>query len=157
MLYHLNAEASGHPWNTASVLGELAEAEPAHMARCRSEIAYKSGTRHAKSAVIEVADADGNEWRAELEPRFNFYMSGIGYTHPEWGHGQYKGENALGYDTYDLASVNENVPLYLHVQAFVTARLSGPDGERVGAGVLEQLVIGPYAPAGFKDILDPAP
>ena len=27
MLYHLNAEASGKPWNTASVLGELDEAE----------------------------------------------------------------------------------------------------------------------------------
>jgi hypothetical protein len=44
------------------------------------------------------------------------------------------------------------------VQAFVTAKLSGPDGsERVGAGVLEQLIIGPHAPSGFKDILDPAP
>jgi hypothetical protein len=47
--------------------------------------------------------------------------------------------------------------MFLHVQAFVTARLAGPDGERVGAGVLEQLVIGPHAPSGFKDILDPAP
>ena len=37
------------------------------------------------------------------------------------------------------------------------ARLTGPDGTRDGAGVLEQLVVGPFAPAGFKDILDPAP
>ena len=92
-----------------------------------------------------------------MTPRFNFYMSGIGYTHPEWGHGQYKGENALGYDSYDLAAVEENSPMFLHVQAFVTARLAGPDGERVGAGVLEQLVIGPHTPSGFKDTLDPAP
>lgn len=157
MLYHLNAEASGRPWNTASVLGELGAAEPAHMAGCFSKIDYKSGTRHAQGAVIELRDADGKSWRADLTPRFHFYMSGIGYTHSEWGHGQYKGENALGYDTYDLASIDENVPLFQHVQAFVTARLAGPDGERVGAGVLEQLVIGPYAPAGFKDLFDPAP
>jgi hypothetical protein len=76
--------------------------------------------------------------------------------HPEWGHGHYKGENALGYDTYDLASVNENDPRFWHVQAFCTARLIGPETERVGAGVLEQLVIGPYAPSGFKELADTA-
>jgi hypothetical protein len=108
--------------------------------------------------VIETRDPKGGAWRVELSPRFNFYMSGIGYGHPEWGHGQYKGELAIGYDTYDLATVNENDPRFLHVQAFVTARLAGPEGmERVGAGVLEQLIIGPHAPSGFKDILDPAP
>jgi hypothetical protein len=43
------------------------------------------------------------------------------------------------------------------VQAFVTARLSGPGVEQVGAGVLEQLVIGAHAPSGFKDFMDTAP
>lgn len=157
MLYHNNAEASGKPWNTAAVLGALGEAAPTQMASCGSKIVYKSGTRHAKSAVIEIADEQGQSWRAELTPRFNFYMSGIGYMHPEWGHGLYKGESALGYDTYDLATLDENTPLFLHVQAFVTARLAGPDGERVGAGVLEQLVIGPHVPSGFTSLLDPAP
>lgn len=157
MLYHNNADESGKPWNTHSVLGELDGAEPTQMASCRSEIAYKSGTRHAKSAVIEIADAQGRTWRAELSPRFNFYMSGIGYMHPEWGHGRYRGENVLGYDTYHLAAADENNPLFQHVQAFVTARLAGSDGERVGAGVLEQLAIGPYAPAGFQSLFDPAP
>lgn len=157
MLYHINAEASGTPWNTASVIGALGDGEATHMAQCSSHITYKSGTRHAKSAVIEATDAQGGQWRAELTPRYNFYMSGIGYMHPEWGHGHYKGENALGYDTYDLASVNENDPRFWHVQAFCTARLYGPDMERVGAGVLEQLVIGPHAPSGFKELMDVAP
>jgi hypothetical protein len=156
MLYHINADADGTPWNTASVIGGL-EGEAALMASCTSHIIYKSGTRHAKSAVIEAVDAQGGKWRAELTPRFNFYMSGIGYLHPEWGHGVYKGENALGYDTHDLASVNEMDPRFWHVQAFVTARLYGPDMERVGAGVLEQLVIGPHAPSGFKELMDAAP
>jgi len=157
MLYHINAGAEGRPWNTASVIGELDQAAPLHMASCRSQIEYRAGTRHAKRAVIEAADASGGMWRAELVPRFQFYMSGIGYMHPEWGHGMYKGENALGYDTYDLAAVNENDPRFLHVQAFVTARLHGPGTERKGVGVLEQLVIGAHAPSGFKDLLDPAP
>jgi len=157
MLYHNNADETGKPWNTASVIGKTDDADAVHMASCTSQIAYKSGTRHARGAVIETFDPAGGKWRVELTPKFNFYMSGIGYMHPEWGHGQYKGENVLGYDTYDLAALNENEPKFLHVQAFVTAKLSGPDGERNGAGVLEQLVIGKHAPSGFKEILDLAP
>jgi hypothetical protein len=30
------------------------------------------------------------------------------------------------------------------------------DGERTGIGVLEQIVIGPYAPAGFTEFFDGA-
>jgi hypothetical protein len=157
MLYHNNAEASGKPWNTASVIGMLGDAEPVHMASCSSKITYKSGTRHAKSAVIETTAPDGSAWRAELTQHYNFYMSGIGYMHPEWGHGHYKGENALGYDTYELGSLNENDPRFWHVQAFCSARLLGPGTEREGAGVLEQLVIGAHAPSGFREIFDTAP
>jgi hypothetical protein len=157
MLYHLNAEGSGRPWNTASVIGGLGSAEPEHMQSCASKIEYKSGTRHAKRAIIDVRDAKGAEWRAELTPKFNFYMSGIGYGHPEWGHGQYKGENALGYDSYETAGVNENDPRFQHIQAIVEARLTGPGVDAKGVGVLEQLVIGAYAPHGLTGILDPAP
>ncbi|MGD0193120.1 MAG: hypothetical protein ABSD74_20475 [Rhizomicrobium sp.] len=157
MLYHINADATGRPWNTASVIGALGDGAPAHMTSCTSKIVYKSGTRHAKSAVIETVDADGGHWRAELTPRFNFYMSGIGYTHPEWGHGHWKGENALGYDSFETASVNESDPRFWHVQAFVNARLTGPNIERTGTGVLEQLVIGAHAPSGFRELMDSAP
>jgi hypothetical protein len=69
----------------------------------------------------------------------------------------YKGESAVGYDIYELGKINPMDPRFLHAQAIVKAQLTGPDGTRDGAGVLEQLVIGPFAPAGFKDILDPAP
>ena len=36
------------------VIGALGDAEPVHMASCASTIDYKSGTRHAQSAVIET-------------------------------------------------------------------------------------------------------
>lgn len=156
LLYHNNADGSGKSWNTASVLGGLGDAAPVHMARCGSRIEYAPGTRRAKHAIIEGTDPDGGEWRAELAPQFHFYMAGLGYGHPDWGHGMYKGENALGYDAYELAQIDPMDRRFLHVQAFVRARLTGPDSARAGAGVLEQLAIGPYAPAGFKDVLDPA-
>jgi hypothetical protein len=125
------------------------------MQACASSIDYKSGTRHAKRCVIETRDPAGADWHAELIPLYNFYMSGIGYGNPEWGHGHYKGENALSYDSYETASVNENDPRFQHVQAFCTVRLAGPGIERVGAGILEQLVIGEYKPHGLTGILDP--
>jgi hypothetical protein len=157
MLYHINADANGKAWNTASVIGPASEHEAEHMAACWSKIDYKSGTRHAKHAVIETRDAKGGEWRAELTPKFNFYMSGIGYTHPEWGHGRYHGELRTAYDTIKTAEVNENDPQYQHVQAFVEAKLTGPNVSTSGTGVLEQLAIGEYAPHGLKGIFDPAP
>jgi len=158
MLYHKNADENGTPWNTASVIGALGDAAPSHMTSCASKISYKQGTRHAQNAVLETVDADGGRWEIELTPRFQFYMSGIGYMHPEWGHGMYRGENAVGYDAYDLATLNENDPRFQHIQAFVTATLKGPGGvEREGAGVLEQLVVGAYKPHGLTGIFDPAP
>ncbi len=44
MLYHNNAEASGKPWNTASVMGKLGDEEPLHMVSCHSLLEFKSGT-----------------------------------------------------------------------------------------------------------------
>ena len=126
MLYHNNADENGAPWNTASVLGGLGDADAGAHGALRIADRLQAGTRHAKSAVIETVDPDGGKWRAELTHAFHFYMSGIGYGHPEWGHGMYRGDNALGYDTLDLASVNENDPRYQHIQALVE-RAARPD------------------------------
>ncbi len=158
MLYHNNANADGSSWNTASVIGKLGEAEPEHMASCRSSIDYKPGTRHARGAVIETVDKKGGEWRAEMKPKFHWYMQGVGYGHPEWGHGHYKGENALGFDSFVTAEANENDPRLQHIQAFSDVTLTGPGGvKEKGVGVLEQLVIGAFAPHGLTGILDPHP
>jgi len=158
LLYHRNADGEGRAWNSAAVIGAMGDAEPVHMSNCRSEIVYKSGTRHAKSAVIEAMGEAGERWRATLVTQAQFYMSGIGYGHPEWGHGMYRGEDALGYDVYDLATLNENEPRFQHIQALVSAELEGPNGvKRRGRGVLEQLVAGPYRPHGLTGLFDPAP
>ncbi len=157
MLYHNNADGDGTPWNTASVIGTIGDKPASHMASCRSSVVYKPGTRHARSCVIETRDAKGGEWRAELTQKYNFYMSGIGYGHPEWSHGRYKGENALMYDSFKTVDVNENLPHFQHIQAFVTAKLSGPGVNTSGVGILEQLVVGVFEPHGLKGIFDPAP
>ncbi len=83
-------------------------------------------------------------------------MSGIGYFHPEWGHGSYTGADRTGYDVYEPGTVDETSPLHLHVQAFVHATLREGGRSRRGVGVLEQLILGPHEPSGFRELLDGA-
>ena len=65
------------------------ESEP--IASVDWSVDYRSGTRHAKRAEIVLRGAGGSEYRVELEPLYNFYMQGLGYLHPKWGHGMYVG------------------------------------------------------------------
>jgi hypothetical protein len=157
-LYHLNADERGYAWNTAGVFGLIGETEPEHIKDCRSEVTLVSGTRHAMSASIFFSHRTGGETRIDLKPQWKFYMSGLGYFHPEWVHGMNKGPLAVGYDSLRTAEIDSfTFPLYLHVQQFVEADMKKPDGStRQGCGVLEQLILGPYEPIGLKGLLDPA-
>ena len=158
--FHTNDEASGAPWNRRAVWApEGADAEGLREIHdCNIAIDWKSGTRHAKSATVTLKDPSGTR-EIVFEPQFNFFMHGIGYGHPHWGHGANKGQ-ALAVEREDLklADVNVSQPGNLHIQAIskVTYR-DGRGGEQVGRGVLEQLAMGPHAPSGFKSILDMAP
>jgi hypothetical protein len=156
-LYHNNADGTGKPWNTHAVMAATGRAAPAHMTSCSSDVAFKSGTRHAEAATIRMTDGNGQAYRIELAPQWNFYMSGLGYTHPVWGHGRHHGDLEVAYDAFETAGVNESEFHFLHVQAFSQAVLTGPGGlERKGCGVLEQLIIGPHAPSGFVSLADGA-
>jgi hypothetical protein len=126
---------------------------PETMGAVSNRIRYRSGTRHAESAEILFQRKGGEELTLHFEPLYQFYMSGLGYLHPEWGHGQDKGELEVAYDSIELATVDEASPLYLHVQAISRVRM----GEKEGIGVLEQLILGPHEPSGFKELFDLAP
>jgi hypothetical protein len=84
-------------------------------------------------------------------------MRGLGYMHPDWGHGHYKGEFASGFEVYDLAAISPADPGYFHIQAICEAEMNGPNGRECGKGVLEQVVIGAYEPYGFKELFDVYP
>ena len=152
-LYSVNADGEGNIWHANGVMAPVGGGPAEYMKKVDSRVTFKSGTRHAESAVITFWNQKDEEIKLTLEPLFHFYMSGIGYTHPEWGHGMNKGPLAVGYDTIDLATVDEANPLYLHIQAISRVTM----GEKVGMGALEQLIIGPHAPSGFKDLMDMAP
>ena len=122
------------------------------MATARHRVTYVPGTRLASSAEIDLVDHDGQTRTIELEPVLKFQMKGLGYTHPEWGQGMWKGELETGGESFDPRQVDPLQPENIHVQQVVRAH----DGARRGIGVLEQICIGPYAPSGFADYFDGA-
>lgn len=122
------------------------------MATACHRIDYHPGTRLARSAEVDLVALDGATRTISLEPILKFQMKGLGYGHPVWGQGMWKGELELGHESFDPADVNPLAPENIHVQQVVRAS----DGKRQGIGVLEQIVIGPYAPGGFTEALDGA-
>ena len=115
-------------------------------------VTFEKGTRRAESARIALALASGERLEIDLEPLLCFRMKGIGYSHPEWGHGRWKGELAVGGESWKVSDLDPMALENQHIQQVVRARSGG----RTGVGVLEQLCFGPHAGYGFKEFLDGA-
>jgi len=115
-------------------------------------LTFVPGTRRAESAVLEMTDRTGEEIEISLQPLLCFQMKGIGYSHPEWGHGRWKGELAIAGESWKSADLDPLAFENLHIQQVMRARM----GSQEGVGVMEQLCIGPHAPSGFTDLIDGA-
>jgi hypothetical protein len=154
--FHTNDDSAGEAWNRRSVWApEGAGADSLReIAGCEVAIDWKPGTRHARRAVVSLRTADGPA-EVIFEPDYEFYMLGLGYGHPRWGHGLAHGELAVEREDLTLADVDVRLPQHLHVQALckVTYRRDGVE-DTIGRGVLEQLALGPHAPSGFASLLD---
>ncbi len=143
----------------APLYGSEAEVPGVHdgldqrMATARHRVTYHPGTRLAAAAEIDLVPLAGDIRTISLEPILKFQMKGLGYGHPEWGQGMWKGDLELGSESFDPRQLDLLARENLHVQQVVRAS----DGERTGVGVLEQIAIGPYEPAGFKSFFDGAP
>ncbi len=123
------------------------------MATAIHRVSYHPNTRLAAGAEIDLVGLDGATRTITLEPVLRFHMKGLGYLHPKWGQGNWVDELAIGGERYDLNDMDLLALENIHVQQVVRAT----DGTNNGIGVLEQLAIGPYAPAGFAGLTDGAP
>ena len=129
------------------------DSEVERMVSLAHRVRWEKGTRRSVGAEIELAPQEGDPLVISLEPLLTFQMLGLGYVHFEWGHGMWKGEDALAGESWKLDGLDLLDPRHLHVQQLCRARL----GEEEGIGCLEQLVIGPHAPSGFHGLFDGAP
>lgn len=162
--FDVNEEANGRRWHETAVRVPLLDdgastldtgglpqsAEP--MRAVDWHIDWQPGTRRSKSASLTFTPWNEDPSTIELEPLLTFQMLGIGYFHPEWSHGIWKGEAESGYDEWALADLDPVAPQHTHVQQLVRARW----GDRTGVGVLEQLAIGEHAPSGLTGLFDGA-
>jgi len=128
------------------------QASVAQMTDVRHQVAYRANSRLASHAQLDLTAANGRTRTITLEPLLRFHMKGLGYGHPVWRQGSWRGECETGHESFDPRELNLLSPDNVHVQQIVRAR----DGNQEGIGVLEQAVFGPYAPAGFTSYFDGA-
>jgi hypothetical protein len=121
-----------------------------HKGRAAYRLYFPGGDRHARGASV-FFDLRDRTHQVELESIDTFFMNGIGYSHPTWGHGMYVGDDVRSYDSVVTADVNRTDPQNLHIQAL--CRLRRDDGVE-GMGILEQLFVGPHTPSGLSGIID---
>ena len=78
-------------------------------------------------------------------------MAGLGYFHPTWGHGVWKGKYAIEDETWKLDELDITQPHLIHVQQICKVTLNG---QQRSCGILEHAAYGPHEPSGFKELLD---
>ncbi len=157
LFFHVNEDAQGSPWNTRAVLA-MDGAENEHLLplnRPQMEVTWRKGSRRVASAHLTLTDAQDRPHQVTYEPISTFQMKGIGYGHPTWGHGAFKGGYAIEREDFTPDNMAWQQPDNLHIQAIVKATHIGPDGQgSEGIGILEQLCLGPHGPSGWKDVMD---
>lgn len=153
-------EPDGRPWHTDAMVvpvhdgaaPPVIDPDVSILAGVTHDLVYVPGTRRMGEGRIALVDHGGERIDIDLEPLLCFRMKGIGYIHPQWGHGMWKGELAMAGESWRLDELDEMAYDNQHIQQVVRARC----GDEVGVGVLEQLSFGPHHRYGFRDLLDPA-
>jgi hypothetical protein len=115
---------------------------------------WEPGLRRSRRAELSFA-RHGHAARevVTLEPQMTFRMSGVGYGHPTWNHGRWQDELVVGGESFGVDELDNTELRNLHVQQVMRATW----GDRVGMGVLEQIVIGPHRTRGLSGLNDGAP
>lgn len=159
--FAVNHDGAGRPWHqSGAVVPVLAEGEPpidpGRVQRgtgATFDVDWRPGTRWVERITTRLERWATEPVEIAYDPVLEFQMSGIGYNHPEWGHGRWVGEDESTRDEIELGAVDPLDPTHIHVQALARATW----GERTGVGVVEQFVIGPHETTGLTGILDGAP
>ncbi|MBE1528820.1 hypothetical protein GGC65_003276 [Sphingopyxis sp. OAS728] len=157
LFFHSNDDGAGSPWNRRAVIVSDSESSEdgteQHFADAAFDIEWSRGSRRIARMTADL----GHGQRLTLIPAGSaFAMSGLGYTHPVWGHGLDHGpELAVAHDTLTEAERSWGNPLAMHIQALVTAELTDGGSTHRGVGVLEQLFVGPHSPTGLTGLMDP--
>lgn len=152
LFFHSNDDAAGEAWNRRAVIVSD-DGKEVHFDQPQFQIQWQKGTRRAE--ILEVEIGGGHHLRL-LPDGPIFAMSGLGYTHPAWGHGLDHGDKLeVAFDELSEGERAWGNPLALHIQQLVRAEWNGPLGQQIGRGISEQLFVGPHGPSGLTGLMDP--
>ena len=155
----LNHDSDGRPWHasgaTTPLDGGNTPIAPERVERfgaVDATIDWGAGTRWPQQVTTTL-----HRWRADPvvithRPIARFQMSGLGYLHPEWGHGTWRADLDETRETIDLSTVQPGDPAMLHTQMICAADCDGMSG----TSVVETLAIGPHSPTGLTGLIDGA-
>jgi hypothetical protein len=160
--YIVFEDGDGVPWSEAgAVLPVIGPAEDTVGPATRFDplgsvalgVDWESGLRRSRQADLSFRrqGREGLE-RINLNPLLTFRMSGAGYGHPGWSHGRWHDELAVGGEDFAVGDLDNTEFRNLHVQQVMRASWA----DRVGLGVLEQLVIGPHRARRLRGLADGA-
>ena len=153
-VFDVNEYADGQRWHESGALLSGSDTIT-HAHKVIYNCQWQDQTRHMQAFTL---DYEFENFSATLRftPRVHFQMSGLGYLHPEWGHGMWKGESSSTRDEFTLPVANPMDMMFLHVQTLSDVVCTFSDGRdpQHGMGVLETLVLGPYKPSGFTGLGD---
>ena len=153
-MFDINEYGDGERWHHSGALLE-GSATLKQAWSVDYDITWQSGTRHVSAFQLRYRFKD-EEVILDFEPVRHFQMFGLGYMHPDWTHGAWKGELEIGGDRFPLPVADPMAPHHIHVQTLSKVTCRRPSGTTTGIGILETLVLGPHGPSGFEGMFDPA-
>jgi len=147
--YTTTEDHTGTPWHcTVARAKTFPSQEHRRLALVKHDIRLLPGTRTFHGATITVRDGD-QDIAIECEPLNTLYMAGAGYG-GAWRHGMYHGPLAVEGDRWDLSDPNTLAMIKGQNETVCNYRM----GDKLGHGIFELLVIGPYQPWGLTSLFD---
>lgn len=153
-MFDINEYGDGERWHHSGALLSGME-EPKEAWSVAYDMKWQAGTRHMESFRLRYGFRD-EEVVLEFQPVRHFQMFGLGYMHPDWTHGAWKGELEVGGDRFQLPVPDPMAPHHIHVQTLSRVTCTKSSGTTTGVGILETLVLGVHEPSGFTGLFDPA-
>lgn len=152
-VFDVNEYADGERWHESGA--KLSGSDTIkHAHSVEYHYTWEEGTRRSRAFSLDYTFADGT-MHLEFAPIVHFQMLGLGYLHPEWGHGVWKGESEVGGERFAVPVPDPMALHHLHTQTLCSVTCSDLDGtQHTGMGVLETLVLGAHAPSGFTGVMD---
>ena len=152
--FYLNEDENGAIWHRDLVMVHD-DGRIEHLHAATIETTNHPGTRWPCRGVISAFDDAGRVYKIEIEAGDRAYLSGIGYMHPEWGHGFNMGPLAIAYDEIRKTDVTAYGPPWLHAEAFSRLTMTTPEGRTIGGiGTFESLSMGPNPARGLTGMFD---